>query len=541
MRFPRPSRAVQTTLLVISTVVACFFLGRFSCHLQQDAATYPLHVDLLMRSQRPDSLALALDSSEAMQQHYVHDPDNLPALGRIRAANTRMCLDSPSPGKLAFWPCHDSENSAQVWIWRGDRSIVNAVDSRCLSIEAGKPPDNTLHPVLVKCNKTDARQQWTYQLHGQLAGSIQNKPTGLCLTAGLKDKPPFSADDIHSHSQLLVSSCAEKRCAHLFDVHALTPDLPQFNKDAFSLPPDHKRYMSTAVVEVAPDAQRAFAAPSRKPEDASILCWVMAHPEKLNSKAVAVQNTWGRLCDKLLFMVSENHAEVAPQFASLPLVELPLGRPESRDTLWQKSKLAWKYVIDHYGDKYDWFLRTDDDTFVVFENLWSFVKPLDTKTPQYYGRVYKSKTVDFYSGGGGTLLNKAALDLLANAYTQHPDFFHDGDTFADDLEICATLKRMGLSTITSRDEQGRHVFLALGLEEERGVTRARDGNHWIFVYDPEFKEGVNCCSKHWMVTHYIDSRSMYFMNDLVSLGCEAGGSDPWWSSAKAIPRFKPRG
>lgn len=42
-----------------------------------------------------------------------------------------------------------------------------------------------------------------------------------------------------------------------------------------------------------------------------------------------------------------------------------LGAPESRDMLWRKSRLAWMKAYDELLDQADWFIRGDDDTYMV--------------------------------------------------------------------------------------------------------------------------------------------------------------------------------
>jgi len=69
------------------------------------------------------------------------------------------------------------------------------------------------------------------------------------------------------------------------------------------------------------------------------------------------------LCWTSVFMSS------SPE-VSLPTVALPVT--EGRNTVWRKTKLAFKHVYENYRDKADWFLKADDDTYVILENLRYF-------------------------------------------------------------------------------------------------------------------------------------------------------------------------
>ena len=130
-----------------------------------------------------------------------------------------------------------------------------------------------------------------------------------------------------------------------------------------------------------------------------VLCWVNTHPGNHAKKAVHLAATWGRLdmkfiwripgnrwfvkvtffwdtrrCDKLLFMSTVADERIG----SIALPNITNGRA----SLWNKTKKvqwdifyilplsqAFVYVWEHHRDEADWFLKADDDTYVILENL----------------------------------------------------------------------------------------------------------------------------------------------------------------------------
>merc|ERR1712226_226942 len=132
-----------------------------------------------------------------------------------------------------------------------------------------------------------------------------------------------------------------------------------------------------------------------------VLCWVMTSPSNIKSKAQHVKATWGKRCNKLLFMSSKPDS-------SLPAVGLNIE--EGRENLWGKTKEAFKYVYENHYNEYDWFLKADDDTYVIMENLRNLLQDFDSSENIYLGHRFKPYVRQGYmSGGAGYVLSKTSL------------------------------------------------------------------------------------------------------------------------------------
>ncbi|KAK7082911.1 Transferase activity protein [Halocaridina rubra] len=178
------------------------------------------------------------------------------------------------------------------------------------------------------------------------------------------------------------------------------------------------------------EAERLF-------QDIRILCWVLTRPETHDKKAKHVKATWGKRCNKLIFMSSKNDSNIGA---------IDIGAGDGRDVLWGKTKLAFKYCYDHYIKEYDWFFKGDDDTYVIMENMRYMLSAYDPSYPLYLGsRFKKFSKAGYMSGGGGYVLSREAVKMFVEDALPDSKKCKQSDTGAEDAEMERIIRNCGIS------------------------------------------------------------------------------------------------
>ena len=93
------------------------------------------------------------------------------------------------------------------------------------------------------------------------------------------------------------------------------------------------------------------------------------------------------------------------------------------------------------------------------------------------------------------------------------------------VEIAASMARIGINTTDTRDEEGRHRFLGIGLENERMSFRKLRPDFWFWKYSEDAREGLDCCSSRFVASHYATPEMMRYYDDAHDSGCEASGHE----------------
>ncbi|VDP68812.1 unnamed protein product [Echinostoma caproni] len=181
---------------------------------------------------------------------------------------------------------------------------------------------------------------------------------------------------------------------------------------------------------------------------------------------------------------------------------------EGRDQLWTKTKFGLHHALERYSD-YDFFLKADDDTYTIVENLRYLLKDHDPEVPIIMGRRWRPHVKQGYpSGGGGYVLSRSALKLIVAGLDKNPACNGNVSGGAEDVRIGACAQEVGVKLVDSLDDKGLerfHPFSAIGMINHVN----EDHPKWYGAYNyHKVLTGYRCCSSLSVTFHYVSPEDM---------------------------------
>jgi glycoprotein-N-acetylgalactosamine 3-beta-galactosyltransferase len=155
----------------------------------------------------------------------------------------------------------------------------------------------------------------------------------------------------------------------------------------------------------------------------------------------------------------------------IPFVYLNIS--DKYELITNKAIQTMKYIYDYHLNDFDWYLRANDDTYVIMENLKTFLSHKCPNSKEMYGKAlryfmndpyikeFSGKNIDkgFIQGGAGWLISRESVKIFVETLNKDPNFCVMKRGQLEDQEICNCFRKINILTSESRDEEYKERFL----------------------------------------------------------------------------------
>jgi glycoprotein-N-acetylgalactosamine 3-beta-galactosyltransferase len=194
-----------------------------------------------------------------------------------------------------------------------------------------------------------------------------------------------------------------------------------------------------------------------------IYCIVLTKESNVASgKAKSIYDAWAHKCDNCAFIAKhplpqqqqdeDNSTQTSSTVSStitewnhaLNILDPPGLVSDTYDKLTDKVLLAIRYLHNNFSRDsihYDWYLKADDDTFVLVDNLRLFLAQKNASEPITYGYDFKALVESgYHSGGAGYVLSNEAFARLNKALNSNESFCQNTGT--EDVDVARCLRKL---------------------------------------------------------------------------------------------------
>ncbi|XP_017130114.1 glycoprotein-N-acetylgalactosamine 3-beta-galactosyltransferase 1 [Drosophila elegans] len=243
-----------------------------------------------------------------------------------------------------------------------------------------------------------------------------------------------------------------------------------------------------------------------------ILCMVLTCPENVENLARTVHDTWGQRCSRLIFASSED-------YEPLGVVQVVEPGGGGYEDLWNKTREGFHHVWEHFGRDYDWFLKADDDTYMIMENLQHLLSGFDPDTPVYFGYKMSRYNVSYMSGGASYVLSREALNrFMTQAYESEVICPQPKKMGIEDFYMGICMQNVGVHFVDSSqslDGDTKPKFMPLDLENYMSEANTTIPQWLRQMSFSRVETGLTCCSNFSVAFHYASRERMFLYEFLI--------------------------
>ncbi|CAD6195923.1 unnamed protein product [Caenorhabditis auriculariae] len=199
------------------------------------------------------------------------------------------------------------------------------------------------------------------------------------------------------------------------------------------------------LIKVSPAAKRL-------PISGDLFCWVQSSTLYHDTRALAINETWLKRCDHGQIFTSEPFND-----DRIPYSTVFAGIPDNYYNLFFKSRYAFYYIYKYVSQDFDWYLKADDDTYIIVEHLREYLSTLDPNEAHYVGyRLKPYMEFGYNAGGAGYVLSRAAVRTFHDAL--YPNETLCPDDIYEDVGISRCLASAGIFPTDTRNSKGQNRF-----------------------------------------------------------------------------------
>ena len=131
------------------------------------------------------------------------------------------------------------------------------------------------------------------------------------------------------------------------------------------------------------------------------------------------------------------------------------------------------YINENHLNDFDWYLRANDDTYIIMENLKEFLADKCSNSMNMYGKIlsyppgssYENAVKGYIHSGSGWLMSRGSLKLFVDTLNNEPRLCVWKPDRSEDQELANCLGKINIVAAESRDEEYKERFIMDTFEE----------------------------------------------------------------------------
>uniref|UniRef100_A0AC35TWZ8 N-acetylgalactosaminide beta-1,3-galactosyltransferase n=1 Tax=Rhabditophanes sp. KR3021 TaxID=114890 RepID=A0AC35TWZ8_9BILA len=243
-----------------------------------------------------------------------------------------------------------------------------------------------------------------------------------------------------------------------------------------------------------------------------IFCIILTTPKYKYKRVIPQLNTWvPRGCADYMYASSK----VDPSINAIKAFP-----KDGYFNSYGKVRGAIIKAYEKHGDKFDWYIKADDDTYLVMENLRMFLLNKNASQHQYHGFKLHIKNdpigpnpLVYHHGGASYVMSRHTIkELVTNGFGKKCQHHPQG---ADDRIIGRCLMKMKLKIPDARDKYNRVLFMPSTPINFATQIRNEKYDKYNALNYKKFKKGKKGISEWPIAFHHMTANLMYGVDYLL--------------------------